>query len=241
VGQIGWTRRSTGRNVRDDNVDLVIRFDYQASDSLLLGVGYGRKTRSPMYVERYLWIPLEVNSGLGDLNNYVGNVNLEPEVSDQLEFSLDWTFASGFLRPRLFHRAVDDFIQGVASNDPVVIAVSGNANGDPTPMLFTNVDAERYGFDLVARIRFSGKLSLDGTVISVRGKRTDVSDNLFRIAPLNARVALTTEMGDWSLTAESVTVAEQDKISRELVENEPLGVWLPGPGLNAFGQVRISW
>lgn len=284
------------RKVRDDNIDAVLKFDRAIGDALMFGIGYARKTRSPMYVERYLWIPLEINSGLGDLNNYVGNVDLAPEVSDQFELSLDWTFDRGFLAPRMFYRSVDDYIQGVAVVDPVVIAVSGNANGDPTPLQFANVEAELYGFDVVARYSVSERLRLDATLSYVRGKRADIDDDLYRIAPLNARVALTTERGRWSLTTEAVLVAEQDRISATIVHGEtrssnastpgygllnlygqweagdrvqvrvgienvldrhytnhlagfnrvadsdvPFGARLPGPGMNAFAQLRLNW
>ncbi|MDZ7685421.1 MAG: TonB-dependent receptor [Gammaproteobacteria bacterium] len=208
----------------------MIKFDYAFDPSLRLGFGYGRKTRSPLYLERYLWIPLEVNSGLGDFNNYVGNPDLEPETSDQLEVSLDWTFDNGHLAPRVFDRSIDDYIQGVTSTDPLVNAVSGAANGDPTPLQFANVEAELYGFDIIARYQFADNWRLDATLNFVRGKRTDISDNLFRIAPLNGRLALTAELGDWSFTTESVLVASQDKISRAIVTNEPRSVSTDTPG-----------
>ena len=48
------------------------------------------KTRAPSYIERYLWIPLNVNAGLGDGNNYIGNIDLDPEWSNQFELGLDW-------------------------------------------------------------------------------------------------------------------------------------------------------
>ena len=236
---------TTDREVTDDNVDLVLKFDRALSDALRLSAGYARKTRTPMYVERYLWIPLEINSGLGDLNNYVGNVDLAPEVSEQVELGLDWTFDRGFVAPRIFYRSVDDFVQGVASSDPIVIAVSRNANGDPTPLQFANVEAELYGLDVVARYRLSERMRLDATLNYVRGKRTDIDDDLYRIAPPNARVALTMERGDWSLTAEGVFVAEQDRISADIVRNEPRSSDAPTPGyalLNVYGlwEVRNS-
>ncbi len=227
------------RKVTDSNVDAVLKFNYAVSDTLLWDIGIARKTRSPMYVERYLWVPLEVNSGLGDLNNYVGDINLVPEVSHQFELGVDWRFASGFLAPRVFVRQVDDYIQGVASTDMIVNAVSGRANGDPTPLRFANVDARLYGFDAVARHWFSEWLRLDGTVSYVRGQRTDVDDNLYRIAPLNGRISITAERGNWSVTAESVLVAEQDRISATIVADEPRSSNAPTPGyglLNVYGQ-----
>lgn len=230
---------ASDRSRTDNNVDVVLKFDYTIDPAMRLGFGYGRKTRSPLYLERYLWIPLEVNSGLGDFNNYVGNVDLDPETSDQLEISFDWTFDKGHLSPRLFYRSIDDYIQGVAVTDPVITAVSGAANGDPTPLQFANVEAELYGFDIVARYRFSENWRLDATLNYVRGKRTDVGDDLFRIAPLNGRLALTADLGNWSLTAESVLVAAQDKISRTIVTNEPRAVSTETPGygvLNLYGR-----
>ena len=207
------------RSVTDNNVDLVLKLNYEIDEDLLLGFGYARKTRSPMYLERYSWIPLEVNAGLGDLNNYVGDINLDPEVSDQIEASLDWVFERGYLSPRIFYRWVDDYIQGVASTDMDVIMVS-TVNGDPTPLEFSNVEAKLYGLDVVGRYKFADQWTVDATLNYVRGKRDDIDDDLYRIAPLNGRLALTYEQTQWSVTVENVLVAEQDKISRTIVLDE---------------------
>jgi iron complex outermembrane receptor protein len=228
------------RLVTDDNVDLVLKFDYRLSEATSLGVGYARKTRSPMYVERYLWIPLEVNSGLGDFNTYVGDTELKPETSDQIELSLDRRFDRGYVSPRIFYRSVGDYIEGVKSTDPVVIAVSANASGDPTPLVFANVDAKLYGLDLVARYEFTRHLRLDTTLNFVRGRRTDVSDDLYRIAPLNARLALSAEWGDWTFTAENVLVAEQRRISKTIVLNEPRSSNAATPGYGLLN-LYASW
>ncbi|MDZ7781540.1 MAG: TonB-dependent receptor, partial [Halioglobus sp.] len=54
-----------------------------------------------------------------------------PETAHQVELGLDVDAGGFHLSPRLFYREVDDYIQGVPATDPAVIAVSGNANGDP--------------------------------------------------------------------------------------------------------------
>ena len=87
---------ASDRDISDNDVDAVIKLDYEITDDVSVGIGYAHKTRAPSYIERYLWIPLEINSGLGDLNNYVGNLNLDSEVSDQLELSMEWQFERGF-------------------------------------------------------------------------------------------------------------------------------------------------
>ncbi len=192
-----------------------------------------------MYIERFLWIPLEVNAGLGDLNNYVGNVALEPEVSDQLELSLDFELERGYVAPRIYYRAIDDYIQGMPSLDPAVIAVSGNANGDASPLQFTNVDAELYGFDIVARYELTDGWRVDATLDFVRGRRRDVDDYLYRVAPLSARIAFTRTSQRWSMTLESVLVDEQDRISKSIVLDEPRSINAPTPGyglVNVYGR-----
>ncbi len=205
----------------DNNFEAVLRLDFSLSDDLLLGFGYARKTRAPSYIERYLWIPLEVNSGLGDLNNYVGNVELDSELSDQVELGLEWRFSRGNFNPRIFYRDINGYIQGVASTNPIVNAVSGGANGDPTPLQFTNTNAEIYGIDAPFRFRLSDELILDAMISYVRGKNTTLRDNLYRISPLNGRLAITYDRSLWAITVENVLAARQKKLSRTIVLDEP--------------------
>lgn len=223
----------------DNNYEAVVRIDYSIDDQLLLGFGYARKTRAPSYIERYLWIPLEINSGLGDLNNYVGNVELDSEISNQVELGLEWSFTHGNFNPRIFYRYIDDYIQGVASTDPVVIAVSGLANGDATPLQFTNTSAEIYGFDAPLRVQLTDRFIVDAMVSYVRGKNKKLDDNLYRIAPLNGRLALTYDRERWSVTAEGVLTASQGKVSRTIVFGEPRSNNADTPGwgiVNLYAQ-----
>jgi iron complex outermembrane receptor protein len=73
----------------------------------------------------------------------------------------------------------------------------------------------------------------------VRGKNKELDDNLYRIAPLNGRVALTYDRIDWSVTVENVLSARQDKLSRTIVLDEPRSSNEETPGwgiVNLYGQ-----
>jgi len=216
------------RDEDEDELDLVVKLDYAISSDLGLQLGYARRTRAPSYIERFLWIPLEVNSGLGDFNNYVGDPDLDPEKSNQFELGLEWSFDKGFFNPRMFYRKVHDFIQGVGVastiSDPQALGdvqLVSTVNGDSTPLQFANTEAELYGIDTVFRYSFSESWRLDGLASYVRGKNEDLDDDLFRIAPLNGRLALTWGQSRWSVTAEGVFAAKQDNISRTIVLDEP--------------------
>ncbi len=223
------------RERSDDNIDLVGKLFYQISNELRVDAGIGRKTRSPSYQETYLWLPLESTAGLADGKRYVGNLELKPEVAYEIDLGLNWQSAGYYAAPRVFYKRVDDYIQGTPSTDPVVIAVS-TANGDPNPLQYNNVEAELYGFDMDFGAVLTDNLSLDGVISYVRGKRRDIDDNLYRIAPLNGVLGLTYERNRWSVTAETVLAAEQDRVSSTNEEQTTDGYAL----FNLSGKYRFD-
>lgn len=229
---------SSDRSQEDNNIDWVAELSYDASDHLTVELGAARKTRSPYYLERYLWIPLEVNAGLGDSNSYVGDVNLDSEVSHQIELGLDWQHHHYYLAPRVYYRSVDDYIQGTASTNASVLTVA-NLNSETSPLVFSNVDAEFYGADANWGYSFNAEWRLDGVISYVRGKRRDIDDSLYRIAPLNSTLALTHEQASWSATVEGIFVAKQDDISNTIVTSESRTSNASTPGhilMNISGQ-----
>lgn len=211
------------RSKKDHNLDLAAKLTYPINDELSLIAGYARKTRSPTYIERYLWIPLNVNAGLGDGNNYIGNIELDPEWSNQFELGLDWANDRAYFTPRVHYQRINNYIQGVAVDmnmfNMPIIGVSANANGDPTPLQFQNVEAKIYGFDTDWGYELNPNWMLSGTATYVRGKRRDVNDDLFHIAPPRASAALTRNFANGSATIEGVLVAKQTKISDELTDD----------------------
>ena len=214
----------------DDNVDWVAKLSYDATNNVTVELGLARKTRSPGYIERYSWIPLEINAGLGDGNNYVGDIQLEPEVSHQIELGVEWQSERVYFTPRFYYRRVDNYIQGAPSTDMFVRAVSGNANGDPNPLQFTNVNAEIYGFDAMYGLQLNAEWRLDGTLSYTRGKRRDIDDDLYRISPPNTRLSLHYQHSNWSAGIEGIAYASQHHISQVITGNSAVGTTSPTPG-----------
>ena len=202
------------RSQNDRNLDWVLKSRYQATGNLVVELGIARKNRSPLYQERYLWIPLEANAGLGDGNNYVGNPLLEPEESHQIELGFDWSFGDFYFSPRIFRRQVDDYIQGVSATNMAVIGVSANANGDPTPLIFANTEAEFNGVDATFGAKINDSWRLEGVVSIVNADREDISDSLYRVAPDNLRLSLLYEANTFNAKFEQVFIAEQHQLSR---------------------------
>ncbi len=216
------------REQNDDNLDLVAKLWFDASANSSWYLGLAQKHRSPSYQERYLWLPMEATGGLADGFVYTGNIELDPEVSRQIEFGLDFNQQSLTLSPRLFYSSIDDYIQGTPSEvAPAVMFVrmmnTMNGTNRPDPLQFNNVDAEIYGFDMDWAWQFDTNWSLSGLVNYVRGKRRDISDNLYRIAPPNTTISLNYSTTDWGVSLENVLYASQEDVSDTNNEKETAG------------------
>ena len=216
------------RDQDDNNVDLVAKAWYKASEHSSWYAGIAQKYRSPSYQERYLWLPLEATGGLADGYTYTGNINLDPERSHQVEFGLDYSNNSFTVSPRIFYNKVDDYIQGTPSEAaPAVMFVRmmnvANGSNMPDPLQFNNVDAELYGFDVDWTWQLGEHWTASGLLNYVRGKRDDINDDLYRIAPPNATLRLSYTTKNWSASVENVLYAEQDNVSETNSEKETSG------------------
>jgi len=215
----------------DNNIDWVAKLYYSSSDIASWYVGVARKTRSASYQERYLWLPLESTGGLADGRTYTGNIDLDPEVAHQVEWGVDFNQSGFTASPRFFYQRVNDYIQGTAStNMSAVMFVEMmnmmNGTNNLPPLEFNNVDAELYGFDMDWRYGISSHWSVDGVINYVRGKRDDSNDNLYRIAPLNAVMALNYDATKWGVSLEGVVYDEQNKVSKTNSEQKSDGYGL---------------
>ena len=219
------------RKQTDNNVDLVAKVWYSTSDTSSWYAGIALKHRSPSYQERYLWLPLQATGGLADGYTYTGNIELKPEVSNQLEFGLDYSNAVFTLSPRFFYHRINDYIQGTPSKVvPAVMLVRGmnaaTVSNNPDPLQFNNVDAQLYGFDMDWAWSMGEHWSLSGIVNYVRGKRDDINDNLYRIAPPNTSFRLNYRSNQWAASVESVLYASQEDVSETNGEKETAGYGL---------------
>jgi iron complex outermembrane receptor protein len=202
----------------DTTVDAVARLWTPETNGLSWRMTLARKQQMPGYIQRYGWLPINASGGLADGNIYVGDLSLDPETAWVAEVGFDYASTNSYLRPTLFLREIDDYIQGVPFDDTVGVSDSpvemiAAMNGDPTPLRWENVDARLYGFDLDVGYDFDGPLRIDGVLNFVRGERQDIDDNLYRVAPPNLTLGLTWEASAWSATLETRAVAEQDEVS----------------------------
>ncbi len=224
----------------DNNLDWFGRFSLESGDSTTWYLGAARKTRSPSYQERYLWLPLEATGGLADGKTYVGNPRLDPEIAHEVEIGFDYESGNINIYPRAFYRDVSDYIQGTPATSMVVRnfaqMMANRGMGLSDPLQFSNVDASFYGFDIESDFALGNQLTLRAIASIVRGERDDIDDNLYRISPDNLILALDYQGSNWVGSIESVIYADQERISETNIEQETDGYTV----FNLTARINVS-
>jgi len=224
------------RSKTDNNWDLTALARYTPNASQSLEFGYARKTRSPNLYERYSWstggMAMNMINMAGDGNGYVGNVNLKPEVAHTLSATFDWHDAESDnwgVKVTPYYSYVENYINARrctgadGTGGACTMAVQSSSNNFVF-LKYINQDALLYGIDIsgylpLARNTGFGNFTAKGLLNYVRGKTASGSDdNLYNIMPLNAKLAVVQQWGNWSNTAEVVWVDAKKDVSS--VRNE---------------------
>jgi iron complex outermembrane receptor protein len=212
VGLLADAFNSADRSLEWRSVDAVVKYHYAHSDNTVWMVELGSKTRAPSYQELYLWLPLESTGGLADGRTYIGDIGLSEERSNEIVIGVNHEFSKFSISPQIFFRKVGNYIQGIPSTNQLANGVSMMMTGAPA-LQFANVDAEIWGADLAWKLMINDQWFLDGIASFSRGKRGDISDNLYRLAPPSGSVGVTYATGSWSIRPELVAYARQDNVS----------------------------
>ncbi len=247
-GMLANVFNNSDRKLSFSDLDTVVKLRRRTDKNLMWSVELARKSRAPSYQELYLWLPLQASGGLADGRSYVGGLNLESERSTEINIGVTAVVGRLHLSPQVFFKSVDGFIQGVPAIDATANMVSMMMTGLPA-LQFANTDAEIFGADIAWNMELSGGFRLDGVVSYARGKRTDVADNLYRLAPPNASIGLAYASTSWSADARLIAYATQSNVAvfnsekkSSAYELLDLGFsWLATESLRIEGQVRNAF
>ena len=205
------------RNLDFDFLDATLHLDGTLTNHWQWHMALGQKGRAPSYTELYVWLPLGISAGLADGRNYIGNLNLERELSRQLDLGLTYERDGLSISPRIFYQDINDFIVGSQSNNVAANMMSTMMTGQ-APLQWDNADATLYGADLLLTARLNAEWHLAMTASIVRGERDDLSEPLYRIAPASLITRLTWQKNQWQSELEWQLFANQNDTS--LLQNE---------------------
>lgn len=225
------------RQRTDNNLDLVALARYTPDATRNFEFGYAQKTRSPNLYERYSWsqnsMALIMNNFVGDGNGYLGNPDLKPEVAHTLSATADWHGATGEqwgLKVTPYYSYVQDYIDAtrcLGSGTLMNALCGGAANNTATDkfvqLQYANQSARLYGMDISGHLLLTktgdyGSFTAKGLLNYTRGENRTSGGDLYNIMPLNAKLAITQRIGNWSNTIEEQLVSAKTDVSQ--VRNE---------------------
>jgi iron complex outermembrane receptor protein len=171
---------------------------------------------------------MAMNALVNDANGYVGNLNLKPEVAHTLSITADWHDAAQEqwgVKVTPYYTHVRDYID-VRRCTSVYTACTGVNPTTTTRFVnleFVNQSARLYGMDVsghfpLAKTGDYGNFTAKSTLNYTDGKNQTTGDNLYNIMPLNAKLAVVQQWGNWTNTAEVHLVDAKKDVSQ--VRNE---------------------
>lgn len=214
---------AAGRSKTDQNLDVSLLARFVPDVWQMYEAGYAMKSRSPNLYERFTWsnsntMVMNMNNWYGDGNGYVGNLNLDPEVAHTLSVAANWHDAAQekwALKATPYFTYINDYIDAVACNE-----VGKTCPVRPDGFVNLSLDNQRariYGIDVSGQLSLLsasefGSLGLRGLVSYTRGKNLTSGEDLYRIMPLNMRLALDHRLGAWQNTLELKLVDSKDRV-----------------------------
>jgi iron complex outermembrane receptor protein len=251
-GRDGANFNNADRKKTDNNLDLTALAKYTANPNYDIDIGFAHKTRSPNLYERYTWSTAAMmaimNNLVGDGNGYLGDVNLKPEKANTVSATFDWHAAdnSWGVKTTPFYTQVTDYIDAVQWDDSTNLPATTQAANQFNVLKFTNQSARLYGFDVSGHLPLAsnafGAFGLKGLLNYTKGSNQDTGDDLYNVMPLNAKLALTQQLGNWDNSLELALVKDKTNVSG--VRNE---IKTPGYGLvnvrssYSVKQVRVDF
>ena len=188
----------------DPDFDATVMARYEPNATSTYEFGYARKTRAPNLYERYAWSTNMMASGMigwfGDGNYYVGSVSLKPEIAHTVSCTATWhdrARKAWEVKLTPYETHIQDYVD-VDTLGTVTYGMSTFAQ-----LRFANHNAGIHGADLSGNAGIwnsptFGQGRISGVAGWLHGERLDTQTGLYRMMPLNLRVALDEELRGWA-------------------------------------------
>lgn len=207
------------------NYSATSALSYQAHQDWNMQLAFGRGVRSPNMIERYI-----NHFTVGqDAYEYVGDPNLQPEVNNQVEWSLTYQQRKWQAGLNIFYSRIDNYIMGVVDT-----TLSRKFMGSlPYARRFSNLDqVDKFGTEFNADVTLHKHWSMNATLAYTWAQDKVADEPLAEIFPLAGTLGLRHERPLWWAETNLRVVAEQNRISERFGE-------LSTPGFNTL-DVRLG-
>ena len=177
-------------------LSLSTTFEYDVQPHIQLKLNLADGARMPTQLESYGFYLFDPSDGFF----YLGNPNLKPERSRQLELSLDYGKADRRISIDLYYNRISDYIAGIAQE-----SIFKNYANIPSVHI--------YGGEVSAVLRFSEHLQLTTVSNYTLGHNSTFDEPLPYIPPLESRLDLGYEQKRYGFEFSARAMMRQTRIA----------------------------
>ena len=198
-------------------------------DGFQTQLAYGRGTRTPSMIERYIYRFIVGR----DSREYIGNPYLKPEINNQAEWSVRKKWDKIQMGTSIFYSYLQNYITPVV-NSALTSSEGGCGGGAPqAPKVFRNVNAYQYGFDAFLAYKINDNWLFKTDVALTKAYNTTLNEPLSQVAPANAHFEIKYEKKNYWVDFRSEITTTQTNYAPSFLETET-------PGHTTF-DFRLGW
>lgn len=218
VSQFFADNVSTDLDASEFNVSGSFTMSYFFRKNWSLGFGIGSVVRTADATERYSdRIPASKAQTSAE---FVGNPDLDPERSSQVDLWIDASYPQWSVSLNMFARHMDDYITLSPTNLPKRLPLSPE-----TVYRYVNGEANFWGFDVSTSYRIIEPLTVHAGMEYLWGKDLRVDEPALGVSPLSLDTGLRYDFTSLPLYTEANLqwVGEQDRVAATRGENSTDG------------------
>ena len=220
-----------GGKIKDQS-DVVLGGNISAkykNNGLQMQLAYGRGTRTPSMIERYIY---RFTIG-ADSREYIGNPYLKPEINNQFEFSVNKKFKKTAIGTSVFYSIMENYIASYIN--AAFTGTSAGCGGGPilAPKQFINVNANQYGFDAFFNYKIIDGLTFKSDIAFTKAYNNTIDEPLAQVAPMSTHLGLNYDKEKYWVDVRAEFVSKQADFAPSFNETET-------PGHNTF-DIRMGY
>ena len=197
---------TTDNGHSEDNIGGFITLEHALNQTSAVYTTLSRTVRTADATERYI----ASDNLMSTIQRWVGNPDLDPEAHHQLELGYTRDAGSWDTAVSVYYNDVNDYILRDRAHGQSGILEDDNAT------IYRNVDAELYGFEMEAGIRWGNYWSSRATLAYVHAENTTDNRAIAQIPPLGGTVSLEYARADWNLGGRVRADASQDRVEDDI-------------------------
>ena len=215
----------------EDNVSALYRMEHDASKQTIVFWGLSRTMRTADETERFM-----AANNLTTMMRWIGNPDIKPEEHTQFDIGFTTIGKNLDVSVSAYYDDVSDYILRDRAHGQTGILLSDNAS------IYRNVEAELYGVDVEANVKWSNSWRSHFTAAYIRATNTTDNRAIAQTPPLEGTASLEYHKEKWLFGGEVRLVDKQTRVDDNSMTGSGLdfGQTSGFALLNLYGSMKVG-